>query len=159
VITVVGETGASGGNGLARYYTKKVIMTPGNDSGDLRVYYTAYKPPGAQVYVYYKILNANDTTPLELQNWQLMAQVGGAGVFSSQYDRTNLIEYQCAPGNFLAGTANNTVSYTSVNGQTYSGQGAFIQFAIKVILATSDSTNPPFLTDIRAIALPPGTGI
>jgi hypothetical protein len=159
VITVVGETGASGGNGLARYYTKKVIMTPGNDSGDLRVYYTAYKPPGAQVYVYYKILNSNDTTPLELQNWQLMAQVGGAGVFSSQYDRTNLIEYQCAPGNFLAGTANNTVSYTSVNGQTYSGQGAFIQFVIKVILSTSDSTNPPFLTDIRAIALPPGTGI
>jgi hypothetical protein len=88
-----------------------------------------------------------------------MAQVGGAGVFSSQYDRTNLIEYQCAPGNFLAGTANNTVSYTSVNGQTYSGQGAFIQFVIKVILSTSDSTNPPFLTDIRAIALPPGTGI
>ena len=159
VLTIVGETGSTGGNGIARYYTKKVIMTPGNDSGDLRVYYTAYKPPGTQVYVYYRILNANDNTPLELQNWQLMAQVGGAGVFSNQYDRTNLIEYQCAPGNYLAGTANNAVSYTSVNGTTYSGSSAFIQFAIKVVLASNNPTNTPFLTDIRALALPSGTGI
>jgi hypothetical protein len=159
VLTIVGETGSYGGNGTARYYTKKVVMTPGNDSGDLRVFYTAYKPPGSQVYVYYRILNANDNTPLESQNWQLMAQVGGAGVFSNSGDRTNLIEYQCAPGNFLAGTANNAVAYTSPSGVTYSGPNAFIQFGIKVVLAAADPTNPPFLTDIRALALPIGTGI
>ena len=55
-----------------------------------------------------------------------------------------------APGS--GGTAQNYVSYTStVNGQTYNN---FSQFAIKVVLATSDKTAVPVLNDIRAIALP-----
>jgi hypothetical protein len=55
-----------------------------------------------------------------------------------------------APG--VSGQAQNYVSYTSnVTGQTYNN---FNQFAIKVVLATPDHTAVPFLTDIRAIALP-----
>jgi hypothetical protein len=73
-------------------------------------------------------------------------------------DRSNLIEFESAPGVWATGNgaANNQVSYVSSNGNTYSN---FIQFAIKVVFATNDKTNPPFLTDIRALALPPGTGI
>jgi len=72
------------------------------------------------------------------------------------YHMDNLIEYEVAPGVYGSGAANNTIAYTNNNGQTFT---TFSQFAIKVILATSDKTNPPFLTDIRALALPPGTGI
>lgn len=147
-----GETSSSGGNGYARYFTKKVVMTPGNDSGDLRVFYTAYKPAGTNVYVYYKILSASDSTPFDSTNWQLMTQINGINNYSTSRD--NLIEYECAPG--VNNVANNYISYTNVNGQKYS---TFIQFAIKVVLATSDNTNVPFLTDIRALALPQGTGI
>lgn len=153
-ITVYGETSPVGGNGYAKYITKPVILTPGNDSGDLRVYYTAYKPVGTEVLVYYKILNAADTSKFTDQNWQLMTQVSNANVYST--DRSNLVEFEWAPGSYSSHKANNTISYTSTNGQTYN---QFIQFAIKVVLVTNDRTNVPFLTDIRALALPSGTGI
>lgn len=151
-IVVSGETSPSGGNGVAKYFTKKVVLTPGNDSGDLRVYYTAYRPKGTNIYVYYKILNRNDNQTFEDSSWQLMTTLSGSLNYSSSPD--NLIEFECAPG--TNGVADDVISYTNINGITYT---QFSQFAIKVILATNDNTNVPFLTDIRALALPPGTGI
>lgn len=151
VISVFGETSPKGGNSYAKYYTKKVILAPGNDSGDLRVYYTAYKPLGTQVYVYYKILSSQDTSTFESGNWQLMATTSGITNYSTS--RNDLIEYECAPGVFSTNQANNNISYTNSTGQSFT---SFIQFAIKIVLATSDNTNVPFLSDIRALALPPG---
>ncbi|CAB4132910.1 hypothetical protein UFOVP250_8 [uncultured Caudovirales phage] len=153
-ISVIGETSSTGGNSFAKYFTKKVVLAPGNDSGDLRVYYTAYKPAGSDVYVYYKILSGNDSQPFESGTWQLMTQTTNTNTYSSS--RTDLIEYEYAPGLFGSGNANNNISYVSSNGQTYT---SFIQFAIKVVFASSDPTNVPFLADIRALALPSGTGI
>lgn len=149
VITIAGETSKSGGNGLAKYITKKVVLDQGFDSGDLRVYFTAYRPVNTNIYVYYKILSRTDTQLFDDGNWQLMTLINsGDSKFSET--RNNLYEYIAAPG--TGGTAQNYVSYTStVNGQTYN---RFSQFAIKVVLATSDKTAVPFLTDIRAIALP-----
>jgi hypothetical protein len=152
VVTVQGETSSFGGNGYAKYVTKKVVMVPGNDSGDMRVFYTAYKPVGSDVLVYYKILSSQDGQKFDDQSWQLMTQTSQVGTYSS--DRTDLVEYECAPG--INNVANNFLSYTSTNGVTYNN---FIQFAIKVVLKTSDRTSTPFLTDIRAIALPSGTGL
>ena len=155
VITVTGETSSKGGNSYAKYFTKKVVLAPGNDSGDLRVYYTAYKPLGTAVYVYYKILNSLDTATFESGNWQLMTTVGNPNTYSTS--RTDLYEYEAAPGIFASNLPDNSISYTSsLTGQTYN---SFIQFAIKVVLSTNDNTNVPFLTDIRALALPAGTGI
>lgn len=151
-VVVYGETSSHGGNSYAKYFTKKVVLTPGNDSGDLRVFYTAYKPVGSAVYIYYKILNRNDTQNFEDGNWQLMTQITNPNVYSPSKDA--LIEYECAPGKY--NVADNFISYTSTNGQTYTN---FSQFAIKVVMASDDSTKVPYLTDIRALALPPGTGI
>jgi hypothetical protein len=154
VINIAGETSKSGGSGLAKYFTKKVVLAAGQDSGDLRVYYSAYKPVGTGVYVYYKILSSNDTQKFEEGNWQLMTQLGGYNTYSA--NRNDIIEYVCAPGSFTSGLANNSIAYTGINGQTYNN---FIQFAIKVVMATRDSTKIPIIEDIRALALPSGTGI
>jgi hypothetical protein len=155
IVTVTGETSPKGGNSYAKYFTKKVVLAPGNDSGDLRVFYTAYKPLGTAVYVYYKILNSLDTAPFESGNWQLMTTMQNPNTFSTS--RTDLYEYEAAPGIYASNQANNSISYVSTTtGQKYT---SFIQFAIKIVLATSDNTNVPFLTDIRALALPAGTGI
>ena len=151
-VTIHGETDAHGGNSWARYFTKKVVLTPGNDSGDLRVYYTAYKPLGTEVYIYYKILNRNDTANFDDNKWQLMTQLSNSNVYSTSRD--NLIEYEWAPGRI--NQADNMISYTNENGQTFN---SFSQFAIKVVMSTNDNTQVPFLTDIRALALPSGTGI
>ena len=155
VINITGETSPKGGNSQAKYFTKKVVLSPGNDSGDLRVFYSAYRPTGTNVYVYYKILSGQDTQTFESGNWQLMTVTNG-GLSHYSTNRNDIIEYECAPGIFYTGSANNNISYLSTNGQTYT---SFIQFAIKVVLATNDNTTVPFLTDIRALALPPGTNI
>jgi hypothetical protein len=151
--TVYGETSPTGGNAFAKYYTKKVILTPTNESGDLRVYYSAYKPLNTEVYVYYRILNPNDSELLENQNWQLMTPITNTSAYSK--DRSDIIEFECAPGTFGMGP-DQAISYISTNGQKYT---SFTQFALKFVLATSDKTTVPFLTDLRALALPSGTGI
>lgn len=151
-IVVHGETSSSGGNGLAKYFTKKVVLTPENDSGDLRVFYTAYRPFGTNISVYYKILNRNDIQAFDDGNWQLMTPTTNSNVYSQS--REDVYEFEVAPG--VNNTANNQVSYTSTSGQTYT---TFSQFAIKIVLSTSDKTNVPYLSDIRALALPSGTGL
>lgn len=148
--TVAGETSAKGGNAWCRYITKKVVLTPENDSGDLRVYYTAYKPVGSDIYVYYKILNRNDTANFDDQNWQLMTDIS-AGAAAHSLSRTDFKEYVAAPG--TNGTPDNMISYTSTTGVTYN---QFSQFAIKIVLSTPDSTRTPVIQDLRVLSLPSG---
>jgi hypothetical protein len=112
-------------------------------------------PLGSQIYVYYKVLSAQDPSTFKSAGWQLMTTVSGQNLYSTS--RTNLNEYECAPGVYNSNVANNTpIVYTNATGQTFN---SFTQFAIKVVLATSDNTMVPFLSDIRALALPPGTGL
>ena len=145
---ITGETSVSGGPALAKYMTKKVVLDAGFDSGDLNVYLTAYRPVNTDISVYYKILNRNDTQKFEEGNWQLMTIINSGDSSYSQL-RTDTIEYTYAPG--INNTANGYVSYTSTSGQKYT---TFSQFAIKIVLTTTDKTAVPFLTDMRAIALP-----
>ena len=148
-VTIAGETSPTGGNAASRYLTKKVVLAQGFDSGDLRVYFTAYRPVNTNIYVYYKILSRSDTQVFESGDWQLMTLINNSSGLYSQA-RNTTYEFIAAPG--TGEVAQNYVEYTSnVNGQTYNN---FNQFAIKIVLATSDTTAVPFLTDVRAIALP-----
>jgi hypothetical protein len=151
---VYGETGSHGGNSWAKYYTKKVVLTPGNDSGDLRVYLTAYQPLGTNIYVYYKILSSLDAQNFDSGTWQLMTQTGNQNVFSNS--PSDYIAYEYAPGIFGSGQANNDISYTNATGQKFNN---FIQFAIKVVMATDDRTIVPIIQNLQALALPSGTGM
>jgi hypothetical protein len=148
---ITGETSASGGPAVAKYVTKKVVLDAGNDSGDLNIYITAYRPVNTDINVYYKILNRSDTQTFENGTWQLMTKTMSSDTLFSQ-TRTDTHEYSFAPG--TNGVDQGFVSYTSTNGQTYT---SFSQFAIKIVLTTTDNTAVPFLTDMRAIALPSNT--
>jgi hypothetical protein len=152
-VLVTGETSPSGGNAYARWISKKVVLTPANESGDLRVFITAYRPFNTYINVYYKILNNNDATAFEDRQWQLMTVLNNSNVFSSTRD--DFIEFEYAPG--TNNQADNYVSYTSANGTTV--YNTFNQFAIKIVLSTTDFTAAPVLDDMRALALPSGTGI
>ena len=148
----ISEFDAHGGNALCKYFTKKVVLTPENVSQDLRVFYTAYRPTGSNIYVFYKLLNENDTSKFDDGKWQLMTGVGQTkNIYSDT--RNDLYEFEVAPG--IGGIADNIISYTN-NTKTYN---SFIQFAIKIVLTTNDNTNSPILKDIRAMALPSGTNI
>ena len=145
---IAGETSASGGPALAKYVTKKVVLDAGFDSGDINVYLTAYRPVNTDISVYYKILNRNDTQTFETGNWQLMTKTNSCETLYSQ-TRSDLKEYIFAPG--TTGVDQGYVTYTSSTGQVYT---TFSQFAIKVVLITTDNTAVPFVSDLRALALP-----
>jgi hypothetical protein len=150
-IVINGETDATGGNGLARYITYPTTLAQGADSGDLRVYFTAYRPTGTNVHVYYKILARGDTQTFEDGDWKKMTLIEAATRFS--ITRNDLYEYIAAPGE--SGVADNEVSYTSK--ETSITYETFYKYAIKVVLSSSDSTRVPVLKDIRVLALPRGT--
>ena len=145
---IAGETSASGGPALVKYVTKKVVLDAGFDSGDINVYLTAYRPVNTDINVYYKILNRNDTQPFENGNWQLMTKTNSSDTLYSQ-TRSDVHEYSFAPG--TTGVDQGYVTYTSSTGQVYT---TFSQFAIKVVLTTTDNTAVPFVSDLRALALP-----
>ena len=148
-IVVNGETSASGGSANARYIMRTVTLADGFDSGDLRVYLTAYKPISSQIYVYYKILSISDPTPFYQRTWELMTQINNFN-FNSSFNG-DFRELVFAPG--INGVANNFVNYTS-NGTAFNN---FKTFAIKVVMAGTDPTNVPLLKDLRVIALPEGS--
>ena len=145
---ITGETSAGSGPALAKYVTKKVVLDSGFDSGDLNVYLTAYRPVNTDIQVYYKILNRSDTDTFESKPWKLMTKINSSGSSFSE-TRNDNYEYVFAPG--TSGFADGYVTYTGSNGQTYT---SFSQFAVKVILTTTDKTAVPYVTDLRAIALP-----
>ncbi len=145
---VAGETSVKGGPAATRYVTKKVVLDAGFDSGDLVVYLTGYRPVNTDILVYYKLLNRNDTQNFDSGYWQLMTKTNDCDTLYSQ-SRTDLYEYTFAPG--TNGKAQGYVSYSSTNGQIYN---SFSQFAIKIVMVTTDKTMVPFLTDMRSIALP-----
>ena len=152
VVTVSGETSPSGGPALAKYVSKKVVLNAGFDSGDMNVFITAYRPVNTDINVYYKILNRNDTQKFEDSSWQLMTKINASGSAYSQ-NRNDLYEYVFAPGAYTSGVDQGYVTYTSTNNsQVYT---TFSQFAIKVVLTTTDNTTVPFATDLRVISLPP----
>ena len=142
---VIGETGTSGGNYLARYISRRVQLNDGFDSSDLRVFLTAYKPPRTGIEVYYKILNADDPDDFDLKSYFKMEQKTPSSVTSANYN--DYIEYEYRPSLNV-----DSVVYTS-GGTTYE---TFKYFAIKIVMSSSDSTLVPKVRDMRAIALPAG---
>ena len=145
---ITGETSKNGGNITAKYVTKKVVLDATLDSGDMNVYLTAYRPVNTDILVYYKILNRNDTQRFDDGSWQLMTSINNSGSLYSQ-TRDDKYEYVFAPG--TSGVGQGYVTYTSTTGQTYT---SFSQFAIKVVMISSDHTYTPFANDLRVIALP-----
>jgi hypothetical protein len=147
-VTYNGEDKKSGGNAKTRYITRRVTLADGFDSGDLRVYLTAYKPSGSNIHVYYKPLSGSDPEVFDDKSYQLMGQLGNPNFIStSENDYRELV---FAPG--TTDLANNTISYTS--GST--SYNTFKTFSIKVVMSGSDTTDVPKVRDLRAIALPSG---
>jgi hypothetical protein len=152
-VVVNGETSSSGGNGYARYLTKPVTLAAGNDSGDIRVFLSAYRPVRTGLYVYYKLVAREDSMKIDDADWQLMTIINGDAKYST--NENDIFEYEAAPG--TSGIADNSIKYTSkITGQTYT---SYYQYAIKIVMSSSDPTFTPALNDIRVIALPSGTGL
>jgi hypothetical protein len=139
----LGETRNSGGNYLARYITRRVELEDGFDSGDLRVFLTAYKPSATGIEVYYKVMNSDDKDDFDNKNYVKMAQYTLSSLNST--NTNDYIEYEYRPS-----LNSSAITYTT-NGTTYD---SFKYFSIKIVMSCSDPTIVPKIRDLRVIALP-----
>jgi hypothetical protein len=147
-IVINGEDKKVGGNGKTRYITRRVTLADSFESGDLRVYLTAYRPSGSGINVYYKILSASDVDNFENKEYQLMTELDNENFAST--NELDYREFTFAPG--ILNQANNSVTYTS-GSTTYD---KFKTFSIKIVMTGADTTDVPKIRDFRAVALPRG---
>jgi len=147
---VVGETSKSGGPALARYITRRVTLAEGFDSGDLRVYLSAYKPSNSGIHVYAKYLSSSDSELFEDKEWQLLTQIGDVNFVSTSSQ--DFREFTFAPG--ATEEATNKISYTNNAGSTFF---TFKTFAIKIVMTSQLTYDVPRIRDLRVIALPART--
>ena len=140
---------SNSGGPRARYISRKVTLADGFDAQDLQVFLTADKPPSATITLYAKVLSAEDETNFDDVAWTLMSQKTNSSN-TSKYNAGEYKEYEYQP-------TTSPLTYTGVNNVIYK---TFKQFAIKVVMTSSDSNYVPKFRDLRVIALDSGrTGL
>lgn len=147
-----GEDAAEGGNALARYFTKKLILEDGQDAEDICVYLDGYKPSGTDIKVYYKIMagvDEEDGGKFDDRSYSLMELEDNNTALSSSTNDQDYREYKYViPSADLSGD-DGEVEYT-FNNTTFTG---FLYFAIKIVLTSSNTALVPKVKNLRAIAL------
>lgn len=164
-----------GGNSKTRYITKRVSLADGQDAEDLRVYLTGYQPADGQIYVYAKILSGDDNDTFDDARWIPMQRDESQGftaatAYSSSVNRNDFIEFTYKIPDFACQTlassifdasgrainqygANTTTGYVEYRNSSKARFVRFKYFAIKIVLTGSNSSNPPRVRELRAIAL------
>jgi hypothetical protein len=135
-----GEDNAQNGHAETRYFTRQVTLAEGFAARDIKVYFDAMRPSGTNFYVYYKVLPGTaDLSRFEDQPWRLMTQVTSNAVVSTR--DTMYKEFQfITPENRAFASSTDTTDRFQV-------------FAIKVVMATDNTTIVPRIRNFRAIAL------
>lgn len=139
-----GETSArpdiTGSGASVRYMTRRVTLDQDSEATDINVYLTAEIPTEADVKVYYKAQAAEDDTLFDDMSWVEMTETTANG----KTIKGQLQEYIYKPST-VDGNGDTTVAYD---------QYTDIQtFAIKIVLLTSNTSKPPIVHDMRAIAV------
>lgn len=153
---ISGATGfivKSGGNALSRFISQKVQLTA--NSSYLTVYFTANKPVGSSIEVYYKIKSASDSADtLDNKNWYKMAQTSpSAGTFTN--DPNQFVEFQFSPDpvNLTSDTLPKVFYYNGTTKYT-----DFINYRIKIVMYAGtyngaiNTSYIPRVSDLRIIA-------
>jgi hypothetical protein len=143
------EAATSGGNSLSKYISRTVTLAEGQDAEDINVYLTAYKPGTATIKVYHKLVNAEDSAGIAETPWVEMTQDTVSSIVSDNINTEDFNEYKYVINSASLTGASGEYQYVS-NSVTYTG---FKHFAIKIVLLSTDPSNPPRVKDFRTIAL------
>lgn len=148
----VNETNATGGYLYNKYISKIVTLAENQDAEDMNIFLTSYRPPGTDVKVWVKILNAEDGDAISRRPWIEMQKSGiGDSLYSSLADRNDFVEYKYVfPTANLTGSASEVQYRNIANTTTFTG---YKNFSVKVGLLSNDSAIVPRVADLRVIAL------
>ena len=126
----VAPTEPDGDSNEAIYCTKKVqLETPATA---IKVYHSAVRFSGAEIQVMYKILRSDDASDFDEIGWRYFNTSGGPDTTVNESTTSDdFIEYE----------------------YTQDDLDEFIAFAIKIRMQGTNSSEPPRIKDLRAIAL------
>ena len=128
------------GTALNKYISRTVVLDDGEDSEDLRVYFSAFFPSSSGVQVWAKVLNISDPKPFASRRWSRMTE--NINVTSSQF---NDYFFTLTPDT----TPEVPFSYGSGSVLYY----GFRTFAIKIIMTSGSTAQVPTIKDLRVVAL------
>ena len=146
------------GNALSRYISQTIVLADGQESEDLKVFLTAYRPVGTDIKVYGKFLNATDPEPFDDKVWTELVYVDGTDArFSNPLDTEDFLEYEfdvpstppVTNAAFIDGSSR-ILNYTNVAGTSFVG---YKKYAIKIVLLSNNPVRVPRLNDVRSLAL------
>jgi len=137
---------SSGGNLKARYISRRVTLEEGFDAVDLKLYMDAYKPRGANIHAYYKVLSSEDSEPFDEKSWVLMKQQTSDTTYSVSEHDFKRFEFK---------TFDEKISYISGGDARYE---KFRTFSIKLVMTLDRGSQDTFIgipkiANLRAIAL------
>ena len=126
----VAPTEPDGDSNEAIYCTKKVTLE--NPATAIRVLHSAVRFSGAEIQIMYKILRSDDASDFDEIGWRFFNTNGGPDTpVNESTTIDDFIEYE----------------------YTQNDLEEFIAFAIKIRMQGINSSEPPRLKDLRAIAL------
>lgn len=138
---IVGEDQTNGGIADSKYITKIFTLAEDFQGGDLRVIFNAIKPSECEIDVYYKVRSQDDAESFDVKSWIQMTLIGGINDYS--LDPSDYRKYLYAPGK--NNIADNLISYD--------GFTTFKDFAIKIVMRTTEISKVPIIKDLRITAL------
>jgi hypothetical protein len=159
IIKYVGEDTPQGpGNFLARYMTKRIVMSPGAEAKDIKIYLTAAQMLGTIIWVYTKVRNKADIESFDQKNWVLAKRM------QPFVDEISPSEDYYREIRFMGGGADDEfplsyeakldgVAYDSANQPSGERFNTFNEFAIKIVMQSNDALVVPVVKDLRAIAV------
>ncbi len=110
--SLVGEV-TGNGSAVSKYVSKTIVLSDGQESEDIKVYTTAYKPVGTSIDVYVRVMASSDPEFLTDKTWTKLTQVGSE-VFSDSADRNNFREFEYTfPVAPTTTSVTGTVSFTA----------------------------------------------
>ncbi len=142
----------------AVYISKPIVLADGQDSEDIKVYVTGYKPQDTNIQVMVRMLSASDPEGIDDKHYTLLDQITPANVISSSTNEFDYRDYEyglpiantTAQGAFRNLSNDGIVRYGDEGGATYD---TYKTFNVKVILTGENSAITPKMTDMRVIAL------
>jgi hypothetical protein len=159
VINYIGEDSPQGpGNFLARYMTKRIVMSPGAEAKDIKIYLTAAQPLGTTLHVYTKVRNKTDLESFNKKNWVLTTRMQSfADEVTPSDDYFREIQFMGGGGDdefpLSYEAKRDEIEYGETEQPSGERFNTFNEFAIKIVLQSDDPRIVPVVKDLRAIAV------
>lgn len=112
--TLTGEDRPNG-QAASKIISKKINLANNQISEDIKVYLTAYRPPGTDVEVFVRFYNTEDSNTFENTSWTRLLKTSPSDLLSSIDNESDLVELEYSLGSYPLSLQDTTVSGTLLN--------------------------------------------